>query len=180
MIGSRITVRDNLGHITARVLEVAAEVVTEGAIVAAAAAQAASSIDLQLEVLPARPVFEGVAAGVESRKRGSASNARLAPFFDGGTLGKRRRKLATGRARRETWNVNRGGSEYVAHRHEITPEMGVAGENFFAKGRRAGRAYQCNGQHAGTQAPPIPMRHARDDEPARGEDRPRQESDRCR
>lgn len=137
MIGSRITIRDNLGHITLLVEEQARAGLNAAAREAAAVIQQNASFDLELEVLPARPVPGGFASGVESRKRGRDSNVRLAPIFDGGSLGKRRRKLKS--ARKDSWNVSRGGSDYTAQRHEITAEMGVAAQNFFAKGRRAGR-----------------------------------------
>lgn len=108
------------------------------AVAAAAAAQAAASIDLEIEVVPAAGGADGYSSGIRSRKTGRASTARIAPFFDGGTLGKRRRKLK-GR-RKDSWQVHRGGSGYTAHRGAITAEKGISPQRFFVKARKAGRA----------------------------------------
>lgn len=149
LLRTEFHLRDNLDHFTAEIEAIGAAAIEAGAIAAAAAAQANSTIDLQLEVIPTHPVPGGMAAGIDSKKRGSVSDVRLAPIFDGGALGKRRRKLATNRARREEWDVTRGDSTYTAHRHELTPDMGIPPQNFFAKGRRAGLAAIVEKLHRG-------------------------------
>lgn len=139
MIKSIFHLRDNLDHLTEEIELLGAAAVEAGAREAGRVAQESSTIDLQIEIIgPVALGDGGYAAGAESRKRGSSSDVRIAPIFDGGSLGKRRRKLATNRSRRESWEVTRQGTTYTAQRHEIDSSMGIKPQNFFAKGRRAG------------------------------------------
>lgn len=135
-----VTFEDDFGLVADQIELLAVRAVAAATRAAAIAADAASTtIDLELEIVEAVPTETGVAGGIESRKRGSKSDVRLAPIFDGGSLGKRRRKLATNRARREEWDVTRGSSSYTAHRGELDSSMGISPQNFFAKANRAGR-----------------------------------------
>lgn len=105
--------------------------------VAAAEAQAASkTLDLEIDT-DVRPTVDGVQGSIVSRKRGSKSGVRLAPFFDRGTLGEHHGKLK--RNRRSSWQVTRGGTTYTAKRGAIEPGEGIPAEGFFGKARSAGR-----------------------------------------
>lgn len=144
MIRARIKVSSGgLAHLPVRAEAAVRAGLTEGAGVAAEVAQANASIDLELELIPPRGTPDAFVAGIESRKRGSVSGVRLAPIFDGGSLGGRSKDLATDRDRRESWNVTSpAGNEYTAHRDPevlTDPSKGVTGENFFTKARSAGR-----------------------------------------
>lgn len=148
MISSVVSFEDDFGLVAEQIELVAAHAVAAATRAAAAAADAASTtIDLELEIVEVVHAEDAYSGGITSRKRGSVSRTRLAPIYDGGSLGKRRRKLARTdpkaggeRGRREEWEVTRGGSSYTAHRHEITSQMGIAPQNFFAKAKVAGRA----------------------------------------
>lgn len=147
MITSEVTFEDDFGLVSEQIELLAVRAVAAATRAAAIAADAASTtINLELEIVEAVPTEGGYQGGIKSRKRGSKSNVRLAPIFDGGSLGKRRRKLARSdssaggeHGRREEWEVTRGGSTYTAHRHELDSSMGIKPQNFFAKGKRAGR-----------------------------------------
>lgn len=136
MFRSQITIHDNLAGVTAHVEELARRATLAAAEAAAAAAQAGSSIDLQLELISPHPDFEGFVAGIRSRKKGRASTVEIARFFDGGTLGGRKRALK--RPRRESWTVKRSSGPYTAHRHDVAGK-GIPAERFFLKARVAGR-----------------------------------------
>lgn len=147
MISSEVTFEDDFGLVEDQIELLAARAVAAATRAAAVAADAASTtIDLELEIVEAVHTEDAYSGGIKSRKRGSKSNVRLAPIFDGGSLGKRRRQLARTdssaggeRGRREEWEVTRGGSTWTAHRHELDSSMGIKPQNFFAKARAAGR-----------------------------------------
>lgn len=108
----------------------------EAAAEAAQVAQQQASVPLDIEVAPAAGDVDGFSSGIRSNKRGK-EGARIAPFFDGGTLAGRRRKLKSNR--RDQWQVNRSGSAYTAHRHPIVEGEGIPAEGFFGKARAAGK-----------------------------------------
>jgi hypothetical protein len=135
MFRAQIKVFDRFPEITAQVEQLARVAVDQAARTAAETAQAGASIDLELELIPAHGYVEGYAAGIRSNKKGQRGT-RIAPFFDGGTLGGRKKALKG--ARRASWTVNRGGGSYTAHRGDIDGK-GIKAERFFLKARLAGR-----------------------------------------
>lgn len=110
----------------------------EAAAEAAQVAQASSSVPLEIEVARAAGDVEGFSSGIRSKKTGK-EGVRIAPFFDGGTLAGRRRKLKQAGRRRDEWQVNRAGTAYTAHRHPIVEGEGIPAEGFFGKARAAGK-----------------------------------------
>jgi hypothetical protein len=139
MIRSRLVVRDSFGRLNELLEQKAIAGLNAAAQTASRVAQEDASIDLELETIPAHPSEAAYSAGITSRKRSRSDGSKLATYFDKGTLGKRRAKLGARSKRKDSWKVNRGGAGYVAHRHELDPEKGIAAENFFAKARTAGR-----------------------------------------
>jgi hypothetical protein len=109
----------------------------EAAAVAAEAAQANASIDLEIEVVPATVGVEAVTSGIISRKQGRTSEVRIAPFFDRGTLAGHQGALK--RPGHGSWSVRRKGSTYQAQRHPVTDGEGIKAERFFSRARSAGR-----------------------------------------
>lgn len=115
------------------------EALDAAAATAADVAEANASIDLQLEIVLAHELAEGYSAGIKSRRQSDSEGKTtpIAPFFDAGTLGKRRKKLK--RNRKESWTVTRRGTAYTARRGDVDGK-GIAPERFFSKARAAGRA----------------------------------------
>jgi len=141
MIRSVIRVTERFPVITERVEQLARESVDEAAAAASEVAQAEASIDLELEVKPATGDLDGYSAGITSRKetRDPKRTTRIAGFFDGGTLGKRKKPLKQPGRREESWQVKRGDTVYTARRGGITADMGIEAEGFFGKALAAGR-----------------------------------------
>jgi hypothetical protein len=145
MIRSTVTVHDNFGQISKRVAALARASTLAGAEEAARVAQANASIDLEIELVAPHQDPDGVAAGIRSNKKGNR-NTRIAPYFDAGTLGNRRKKLK--RAGRSSWTVKRGGSSYTASRHDVTGK-GIKPQRFFGKAKAAGRKAMIEKLHRG-------------------------------
>lgn len=141
MIRSKVQVVNNFARVTARVDELALESVAAAAEAAAPVAEAGSSIDLQLQVVPAQGDLDGYSAGIRSRRKTSnpGQTTPIALFFDKGTLGKRRKALKQPGRREESWTVKRRRSSYTAHRGSPAGK-GIAPQGFFGKARAAGRA----------------------------------------
>lgn len=140
MIRAAIRVTDRFPLVTARVEQLARQAVDEAAAAAAETAQAEASIDLELELTAATGDLDGYSAGITSRKqtRNPKQTTRIATFFDGGTLGKRKKALKQPGRRETSWQVKRGDSVYTAQRGDIEGK-GVDPEGFFGKARTAGR-----------------------------------------
>lgn len=124
-----------MAGLTARIEALARRATLAAAEKAAATAQAAASIDLELEIVDPHEDPDGVAAGIKSQKRGHRGT-RIADFFDEGTLGKRKKPRK--RAGRGSWAVKRDGGAYTAERHDVSGK-GIEAERFFPKAKAAGR-----------------------------------------
>jgi hypothetical protein len=140
VIRSKVQVVNNFAKVTAAVDKLALESVAAAADAALPVAEAGSSIDLKLEVVPAQGDIDGYSAGIRSRKTTSnpGETTKVALFFDQGTLGKRKKQLKQPGRREESWHVKRGNSSYTAHRSDVEGK-GIAPEGFFGKARSAGR-----------------------------------------
>jgi hypothetical protein len=141
VIRSKVQVVNNFAKVTAAVDKLALEAVAAAADAALPVAEAGSSIDLKLEVVPAQGDIDGYSAGIRSRKYTSNPDQTtpIALFFDKGTLGKRKKPLKQPGRREESWQVKRGSSAYTAHRGDVEGK-GLPPEGFFGKARSAGRA----------------------------------------
>lgn len=135
MIRASIQISDQFAGLHERVEQLARQTTLAGATAAAAAAQENASLDLELRIIEPQQDPDGAAAGIRAEKTG-ARGARIARFFDQGTLGKRRKKVK--RPGRDHWTVRRGGGSYTAERQDVAGK-GIDPQHFFAAAKTAGR-----------------------------------------